>query len=99
MPRISPRLLLLALIVVIALLALVLAALPAQAAPAATNDIDGARVIVKFKALGPLMRAARERGERGPQQAATLAGRQGLKGLHLRNGRMIDARSQVVLLD
>jgi serine protease len=75
----------------IALVALVLAALPAQAA--ATQDADGARVIVKFKALGPLMRAARERGDRGPQQAATLAGRH---GLGLRDGRMIDARSQVV---
>jgi len=72
------------------LLALVLAALPAHAV---TNDAEGARVIVKFKALGPLMREARQRGERGPQQAATLAGRQGLS---LRNGRMIDARSQVV---
>jgi len=81
---------LLALIAAIALLALVLAALPAHAA---TTDADEARVIVKFKALGPLMRAARERGERGPQQAATLAGRH---GLGLRNGRMIDARSQVV---
>jgi serine protease len=75
----------------IALVALVLAALPAQAA--ATQDADGARVIVKFKALGPLMRAARERGDRGPQQAAMLAGRH---GLGLRDGRMIDARSQVV---
>ncbi|MEO6278298.1 S8 family serine peptidase [Roseateles sp.] len=84
---------LLALIAAIGLLALVLAALPAQAAPAATSDADDARVIVKFKALGPLMRAARQRGDRGPQQAATLAGRH---GLGLRNGRMIDARSQVV---
>lgn len=47
---------LLALIAAIALLALVLAALPAHAA---TDDGDGARVIVKFKALGPMMRAAR----------------------------------------
>lgn len=80
----------LVLIAVIALLALLLGTLPAHAA---TNDADGARVIVKFKALGPLMRAARERGDRGPQQAATLAGRH---GLGLRDGRMIDARSQVV---
>lgn len=83
--------LLLALIALVALLALTLASLPAHAATAA--DADGARVIVKFKALGPLMRAARERGDRGPQHAATLAGRQGLA---LRDGRMIDARSQVV---
>ncbi|MFG6463802.1 S8 family serine peptidase [Roseateles sp. DXS20W] len=82
--------LLLALIALIGLLALALASLPAHAAAA---DADGARVIVKFKALGPLMRAARERGDRGPQHAATLAGRQGLT---LRDGRMIDARSQVV---
>ena len=82
---------LLALIAAIALLALVLAALPAHAAT--VDAADGARVIVKFKALGPLMRQARERGERGPQHAATLSGRQGLA---LRDGRMIDARSQVV---
>ena len=91
--RLPPRLclpVLLALIAAIALAALVLAALPAQAA---TPDADGARVIVKFKALGPLMRAARARGDRGPQQAATLAGRHGVS---LRDGRMIDVRSQVV---
>lgn len=66
--RLPPRLclpVLLALIAAIALAALVVAALPAQAA---TQDADGARVIVKFKALGPLMRSARERGDRGPQQ-------------------------------
>lgn len=64
------------------------------AGPAKADDTtDGARVIVKFKALGPLMRAARERGDRGPQQAAELAARH---GLGLRDGRMIDARSQVV---
>lgn len=61
--------------------------------PATAQEADAARVIVKFKALGPLMRAARERGERGPQQAAALAGRHALA---LRDGRMIDARSQVV---
>jgi serine protease len=82
MHAIASRLLLLA--------ALVLPLLPAGAA---TQDADGARVIVKFKALGPLMRAGRERGDRGPQQAATLAARH---GLGLRDGRMIDARSQVV---
>ncbi|MFG6432533.1 S8 family serine peptidase [Roseateles sp. LYH14W] len=81
---------LLVLIAAIALLALVLASLPAQAA---SDDADAARVIVKFKALGPLMREARQRGDRGPQQAATLAGRHGMS---LRDGRMIDARSQVV---
>lgn len=81
---------LLALIALIALLAL-LAAVPAHAASA--DEPDGARVIVKYKALGPLMRAGRERGDRGPQHAATLAARQ---GLGLRDGRMIDSRSQVV---
>jgi len=81
---------LLALIAAIALLSLVLGALPAHAA---TNDADGARVIVKFKALGPLMRAARERGDRGPQHATTMASR---LALSLRDGRMIDARSQVI---
>jgi serine protease len=78
-------------IVLAALALLALGALPVQAARAATDDADGARVIVKFKALGPLMRAARERGDRGPQQAATLAARHGLA---LADGRMIDARSQ-----
>jgi serine protease len=94
--RLPPRFLvpiLLALIAAIALLALVLGALPAHAATTTTADTEGARVIVKFKALGPLMRAARERGDRGPQQAATLTSRHGLS---LRDGRMIDARSQVV---
>lgn len=78
-------------IVLAALTLLALGALPFQAAQAAADDADGARVIVKFKALGPLMRAARERGDRGPQQAATLAARHGLA---LADGRMIDARSQ-----
>jgi serine protease len=75
--------------------ALTLLALTAPPARAATTAASGeeARVIVKFKALAPLMREARQRGDRGPQQAATLAGRH---GLGLRNGRMIDARSQVV---
>lgn len=68
-------------------------ALATGPAMAQAQDTDGARVIVKFKALGPLMHAARARGDRGPQNAATLANRQGLT---LRNGRMIDARSQVV---
>ncbi|MBI3349862.1 MAG: S8 family peptidase [Burkholderiales bacterium] len=62
-------------------------------APARAAAADEARVIVKFKALGPLMRTGRERGDRGPQQAATLAGRH---ALGLRDGRMIDARSQVL---
>lgn len=94
--RLPPRLclpVLLALIAAIALAALVVAALPAEAANTATPEADSARVIVKFNALGPLMRAARARGDRGPQQAVTLAGRHGMP---LRDGRMIDARSQVV---
>ena len=76
-----------------ALALLTLSALSCRPALAAADAAEGARVIVKFKALGPLMRAARERGDRGPQQAATLAGRQGLS---LSDGRMVDARSQVV---
>lgn len=66
------------------------AAPPAHAQPATADDTG---VIVKFKTLGPLLRAGRERGDRGPQHAATLATRH---GLGLRDGRMIDARSQVV---
>ncbi|MFG6416829.1 S8 family serine peptidase [Roseateles sp. DC23W] len=75
---------------------LALAAL--AAVPPALADTPAAPegVIVKFKALGPLMRAARERGERGPQHAAMLAARH---ALGLRDGRMIDARSQVVRSD
>ncbi len=94
MRRLSPSTcfpVLLALIATIALLALVLGAMPARAATSA--DTEEPRVIVKYKALGPLMRIASARGDRGPQQAATLAGRQ---GLGLRDGRMIDARSQVI---
>ncbi|MDG0834991.1 hypothetical protein EXH51_19860 [Pelomonas saccharophila] len=75
------------------LAALALLALGSAPALAATDDSDGARVIVKFKALGPLMRVARERGDVGPQQAATLAARHGLS---LVDGRMIDARSQAL---
>lgn len=87
MPALVTRLLLTAL----ALVALLPAgALPARAAP---DDSDGARVIVKFKALGPLMRAARERGDLGPQHAGTLATRHGLA---LTDGHMIDGRSQAV---
>ena len=82
---------LLALIATLALLTLVLGAMPARAAT--STDTDEPRVIVKYKALGPLMRIASARGDRGPQQATTLAGRQGLS---LRDGRMIDARSQVI---
>ncbi|MBI3369794.1 MAG: S8 family peptidase, partial [Burkholderiales bacterium] len=70
---------------------------PSSALP--SEDPDGARVIVKFKALGSLMRAQSATGAtgtvpaKGPQHAATLARRHGLA---LRDGRIIDGRSQVV---
>jgi serine protease len=64
-----------------------------QPQAASAEDASGARVIVKFKTLGPLMRASRDLGARGPQHAATLATRHGLS---LSDGRLIDARSQVV---
>ncbi|HSW06389.1 S8 family peptidase [Aquabacterium sp.] len=69
--------------------------LPAAAVAAQEEERDGARVIVKFKALGPLMHAQRSAGPsvRGPQHAATLGRR---TGLSLADGRIIDARSQVL---
>lgn len=89
------------------LLALWLAAAwpAAQAAVAATGaassvaieDPSGARVIVKYKAQGPLMQALAARGtaaaKAGPQMAGTLGRR---LGLTLRDGRVVDARIQVV---
>jgi serine protease len=53
------------------------------------EDPQKARVIVRFKSQSALLRSPRV----GPQHAATLAGRTGLR---LRNGRMLDAQSQVV---
>lgn len=68
----------------------------AQGSPAGAADADGARVIVKYKALGRLMReAAASPGgaARGPQHAAALGRR---VGLSLSDGRAIDGRTQVL---
>jgi serine protease len=75
-------------------------AVPQRLSSAPTEDPDGARVIVKYKALGGLMRAqsvpaagaAAGTADR-PRHAAMLAGRTGLK---LSDGRVIDRHSQVV---
>ncbi|HSW04727.1 S8 family peptidase [Aquabacterium sp.] len=68
---------------------------PSAATLAAADEAAGARVIVKFKARGSLMRALQAGGTaaRGPQHAAALARR---LGLGLRDGRVIDAHSQVL---
>jgi len=95
---------LLALVAAIALPALGLLPTPAfsergplQPAPlsAPSEDPSGARVIVKYKALGGLMRALRaaDAGAKGPQYASTLARR---SGLALSDGRIVDRHSQVV---
>jgi serine protease len=66
---------------------------------ASDEDPAGARVIVKYKALGQLMRtpsptsAALAVPARGPQFAARMAQR---LGATLRDGRIIDGRSQVL---
>jgi serine protease len=60
----------------------------ARSIPAA-EDPTNARVIVRFKAGSGLMRSPKA----GPQHAATLAGR---TGLLLRDGRRLDAQTQVV---
>jgi serine protease len=72
----------------------------AQRVPSAASlpleDPSGARVIVKYKALGSLMHALRADARalaRGPQMAATLGQRHGLS---LTDGRAIGERSQVV---
>jgi serine protease len=58
------------------------------------EDPDGARVIVKYKALGSLMKALRAGGGfAGPQFAGTLAARHGVA---LRDGHAIEGRSQVI---
>lgn len=81
------------------LLGLLPGAALAQRVPVAADDPDGARVIVKYKALGGLMRAAAASREasreasRGPQHAATMARR---SGLALTDGRVVDARTQVL---
>jgi serine protease len=64
-------------------------------ASTAIDDPSGARVIVKYKAQGTLMRSAASAGwsGKGPQHANTLAGR---TGLALRDGRTVDRHSQVV---
>ena len=69
-----------------------------SAAAAPGEDPNGARVIVKFKAQGGLMQALSASTPRalGPQAASLLAQR---FGLALRDGRVVDARSQVVFGD
>jgi len=67
---------------------------PSWTVPA--EDPTGARVIVKFKALGEMMRALRANPAaeaRGPQVAATLGQRHGLS---LTDGRAIGGRTQVI---
>jgi serine protease len=67
-----------------------------QALRAPLEDTQGARVIVKFKALGGMMKALRAdpaAAARGPQLAATLGQRHHLS---LTDGRPIQARSQVI---
>lgn len=67
----------------------------AQRAPVGVDDPAAARVIVKYKAQGALMRQplALRDGQRVPQHAATLALRHGLA---LGDGMAIDGRTQVV---
>lgn len=59
------------------------------------DDPGGARVIVKYKAQGSVMRAAASAHgpARGPQHASLLASR---TGLALRDGRVVDHHTQVV---
>jgi serine protease len=69
---------------------------PRAAAAPSAEDPNGARVIVKFNALGGLMRALRANAAaaaQGPGLAAALAQRHGLA---LTDGRAIGERSQVV---
>ncbi|GAB1389564.1 S8 family peptidase [Rubrivivax sp.] len=76
------------------------AAAPAAPEPGGAGDGPLARVIVKYKAAGEVMRraqAARAGGGQaahGPQQAAAMGLR---SGLHLIDGRVIDERRQVLL--
>ena len=62
---------------------------------APVEDPRGARVIVKFKALGGLMRTLHANADprTGPQHAATLSQR---IGIFLANGRVVDGQTQVV---
>jgi len=77
------------------LLALLTLAVRAAPLSAPAEDPEGARVIVRFKLTSSLMRIqAATGGERqGPQHAATMAGR---TGLGLRDGHMLDTRTQVL---
>jgi serine protease len=85
----------------LALLLLAVGALPARSERgplratnlASAEDAAGARVIVKYKALGQLMRTPASAAARGPQFASRMAER---LGATLRDGRVIDARSQVL---
>jgi serine protease len=73
-------------------------AIPGAPGPVASSVVDdprGARVIVRFKTQAGVMRSAARAATPawGPQHAATLRGR---TGLALRDGRIVDRRSQVV---
>ena len=57
------------------------------------EDPNGARVIVKYKALGALMQAQSAAVHRAPQLAATMSAR---LGLALTDGRVIGPRLQVL---
>lgn len=86
----------LALLLLVLLWTLAAAPARAQGSAAGAADAEGARVIVKYKALGRLMReAAASPGgtARGPQHAAALGRR---VGLSLSDGRAIDGRTQVL---
>lgn len=68
---------------------------PRKPLRAAVEDAGGARVIVKYKALGSLMRSV-DRGEplpKGPQQAGVMSRR---LGLVLQDGRIVGHRIQVL---
>ncbi len=67
----------------------------AAANAGAVEDPNGARVIVKYKALGGLMRGLRAGSGRpaGPQFATTMSARHGLA---LRDGRIVEGRTQVL---
>ncbi len=66
-------------------------------AAAATEDPDGARVIVKYKALGSLMKQVQGAGAAAPTVRAQFAQSLGQRtGLALRDGHIIDRTTQVV---
>ena len=77
------------------LIILAMATAPAFGRVAAAEDPAGARVIVKYRALGSLMRSmgGGAAPASGPQHAAAMSRR---SGMALSDGRVIDGRSQVV---